>query len=903
MADEPEKQRIESTDSTPQVDDTISAIRSLSDIIAKLDSSIEKLNEKVEELDSTERDQTNLIEGLKNQNQSSGFLDKIDLLIQNQNRNLLNNLSGSVGSSGSAVQDVVNPYLGKDRDSTLLVGVALALKDPIESAMRAPMGMLSDSLKRTTDQLAHTGGFLGQISGLLPIISTALTTLSGVAFIGAILAIKDSADTIKNSVEFQRAFLRTQPSGNYNRLTELGNPYQDTSNFYNTLRPALPGDVDLKNLIASAMASAPRGGFTSGSQLQTTAYSYGLLAEQGLDPRRAAGLSQNMNQNLLMGVNQSNFGLFSLATTAKQHSLDIGDYSSKVIEMTKNLRTFGLTILSVDKEFRSFREAGYSNGIGITSSAAMDAARQGLELQRNLSIGQSAYLALTEASNLTSLGSGIAGGPRGSGGMSLGDMARMGPSGAYLAANLLRTTNVPGASTAIQDQVLRISEMQMGMMNFSGMSSDAQQSAKRFVVGDTLNKLGIAKGEYGKDEGFTALVDKFASGEIGKMTSSAFKQTLKELTPKTLPELFADLQTNFKTLLNPTFDEIKNITSVFDNVKDIINNIRSTLIGVILPILEKAVIAIVGISSQIIGEDPKTAMMATRNAFRTMNSGMGYNMNPTISALGGQYFNLSEMPDDFSSEQSSSWLNTAIGTGLGMAVGGAVGGIPGAIALGGAGGYMGSKYGKTKSKLNPREIQMITAMAGRLGMDPSHLLAIMSLETGGTFSPSIRNKQSGATGLIQFMPSTARGLGTSTNALSQMSVEQQLKYVEKYLRPYKGKMNTLSDAYAAVFTPAALGRGLDDTVWSSMHGKAYSQNIGLDINRDGRISKRELGESLKRGGHLSKAQQMLASSRSSNSEVEVKNVVHVRFYDIAGRPIENAKTEYKEKMRTTGLRK
>ena len=61
-------------------------------------------------------------------------------------------------------------------------------------------------------------------------------------------------------------------------------------------------------------------------------------------------------------------------------------------------------------------------------------------------------------------------------------------------------------------------------------------------------------------------------------------------------------------------------------------------------------------------------------------------------------------------------------------------------------------------------------------------MAVMSFETGGTFNPGIRNAAgSGATGLIQFMPSAAAGLGTSTQALAGMSRAEQMKYVEKYL--------------------------------------------------------------------------------------------------------------------------
>ena len=51
--------------------------------------------------------------------------------------------------------------------------------------------------------------------------------------------------------------------------------------------------------------------------------------------------------------------------------------------------------------------------------------------------------------------------------------------------------------------------------------------------------------------------------------------------------------------------------------------------------------------------------------------------------------------------------------------------------------------------------QEVSAVAGRLGISEADLMAVMSFETGGTFSPSIPNAAgSGATGLIQFMPST-----------------------------------------------------------------------------------------------------------------------------------------------------
>ncbi len=132
--------------------------------------------------------------------------------------------------------------------------------------------------------------------------------------------------------------------------------------------------------------------------------------------------------------------------------------------------------------------------------------------------------------------------------------------------------------------------------------------------------------------------------------------------------------------------------------------------------------------------------------------------------------------------------------------------------------------------------QKVIDVAGRLRMNPNHLMAIMSFESG--LNPQAVNRASGATGLIQFLPSTARGLGTSTSELRGMSPERQLDFVERYLTPYRGRMNSVEDAYMAVFQPVAIGRSNDSALFSR-GSTAYSQNSGLDLNRDGTITKGE----------------------------------------------------------------
>lgn len=132
--------------------------------------------------------------------------------------------------------------------------------------------------------------------------------------------------------------------------------------------------------------------------------------------------------------------------------------------------------------------------------------------------------------------------------------------------------------------------------------------------------------------------------------------------------------------------------------------------------------------------------------------------------------------------------------------------------------------------------QRVIEIARRLDVNPNYLMAVMSFES--RLDPRAVNPRSGATGLIQFLPSTARGLGTSTAALRNMSAERQLDYVERYLAPYRGRMDNIEDAYMAVFYPAAIGRQ-SSSVLFRRGSDAYTGNAALDLNRDGAVTKRE----------------------------------------------------------------
>lgn len=125
-------------------------------------------------------------------------------------------------------------------------------------------------------------------------------------------------------------------------------------------------------------------------------------------------------------------------------------------------------------------------------------------------------------------------------------------------------------------------------------------------------------------------------------------------------------------------------------------------------------------------------------------------------------------------------------------------------------------------------------VASNLGVNADDMLKVMTKESG--LNPAAVNRHSNATGLIQFMPSTARGLGTTVEELRNMSGVEQLKYIEMYYKNLGIKSGMdVGDIYILNFYPAAINKPRDYVIASS-GSKIYSQNAGLDVNKDGKIT-------------------------------------------------------------------
>jgi hypothetical protein len=137
-------------------------------------------------------------------------------------------------------------------------------------------------------------------------------------------------------------------------------------------------------------------------------------------------------------------------------------------------------------------------------------------------------------------------------------------------------------------------------------------------------------------------------------------------------------------------------------------------------------------------------------------------------------------------------------------------------------------------------------VAANLNIPVNWMYAVIENESG--FDPSIPNQlyvQQGrgadaAVGLIQFMPDTARALGTSTEELAGMSRTDQLVYVERYLEQYSDKIQSPEDVYLATFYPRALGEDDSFVIGSERSNSRIAaitrDNPIFDLNRDGGIT-------------------------------------------------------------------
>lgn len=127
--------------------------------------------------------------------------------------------------------------------------------------------------------------------------------------------------------------------------------------------------------------------------------------------------------------------------------------------------------------------------------------------------------------------------------------------------------------------------------------------------------------------------------------------------------------------------------------------------------------------------------------------------------------------------------------------------------------------------------EKVTEISLKYNIKEQWLYKTIFLESGG--NPQSVNKLSKATGLIQWIPSTAAKLGTSTDSIYEMNTLEQLHYVDRYLEiNMKGKkIRRFSDLYLLILSPSH-ANAPDSSVLGRYGEKVYNLNKTLDVDKD-----------------------------------------------------------------------
>lgn len=133
-----------------------------------------------------------------------------------------------------------------------------------------------------------------------------------------------------------------------------------------------------------------------------------------------------------------------------------------------------------------------------------------------------------------------------------------------------------------------------------------------------------------------------------------------------------------------------------------------------------------------------------------------------------------------------------------------------------------------------REFGVLESMTG---IPKEYHIALALHESG--INPRIENSI-GAVGLFQWLPSTYMGLGYTREQMLNMSVAEQVRVQQKFIRPLVGKVRTWHDVYLYNFFPVAVLQKWDDShvieYGTLTAAKVANSNAPLDLNNDKQIT-------------------------------------------------------------------
>lgn len=138
--------------------------------------------------------------------------------------------------------------------------------------------------------------------------------------------------------------------------------------------------------------------------------------------------------------------------------------------------------------------------------------------------------------------------------------------------------------------------------------------------------------------------------------------------------------------------------------------------------------------------------------------------------------------------------------------------------------------------VTPDFLCKLVEMSARHGWDPNGIALVISEESA--FNPAAKNPYSSASGLIQFIDSTATSMGTTTAAIRAMSAEEQLPLIERFFATsLRGQIpQHIEDYFLAVLGKPNLIGAPDNATVFAKGSSGYSGNPQIDLDNNGVIT-------------------------------------------------------------------
>src|SRR5256885_184590 len=109
-----------------------------------------------------------------------------------------------------------------------------------------------------------------------------------------------------------------------------------------------------------------------------------------------------------------------------------------------------------------------------------------------------------------------------------------------------------------------------------------------------------------------------------------------------------------------------------------------------------------------------------------------------------------------------------------------------------------SQQAKVPAQLTTAQVpDVIRSAARKYDVDPELALAVAHTES--TFNPQAHNKESGAHGVMQLMPNTAKDLGVDINNPNE-NIDGGVRYLKQLLDKHKGDVRAALTAYGGFKT-------------------------------------------------------------------------------------------------------